>query len=113
MSDTENEFEEAIVFPSGKLGAITRVKNQIRDCMEDYEIGSVLVDPLTEKLKTKISNFEKACEIERKKNCSPEELESFDKWFHSQRKDYDILLKPVISKHLLQIVLLISDLLPI
>lgn len=90
MSDEEHDVIE---YPSAKVGAVTRVKNEITKFIED----SPSPDPddlerLKEKLNKKIKSFYEACDIEKVKEAPPEDLEEFNKWKNQKVLDNKIYL---------------------
>ena len=84
MSDEEEEV--MIYYPSGKVGAITRTKNEITKVLED-NLSTADPDELTElknKLISKIVAFEDACDKEEAKAAPQEDSDEFLKWKNKQ-----------------------------
>ena len=83
-SDVNDNLPE-IIYPSAKLGAITRKRNQIKKVMEsnDYENVEALQN-LQREFRQKIDNFSAAVKVEMAKVGLPkEEIDEYRSWVDS------------------------------
>ena len=86
-------MSEELVYPSGKLGAITRSKNKTSKFCEEntYAEAGDLIKLKTE-LVQKINAFEEACLTEIAKEVPEEDLDDFNKWVKKHRKDNTVYM---------------------
>ena len=95
MSDEETDSEVVISYPSAKVGAITRVKNEITNYTEnDASVEVEKLEALRDKLYKKIKSFQDACDSEQTKDAPSEDMEEFKKW----RKRHDLGNKIYMNK---------------
>ena len=76
-----SDDEEEIIYPSQKLGAITRKKNEIKKLMENKTNENVkaVSDGLVQ-LETKVNNFKTACQSELEKNAASDIKDDLRDW---------------------------------
>ena len=87
---TSDDEGISIVYPSGKLGAITRKKNEIEKYQNEGGKDVHHIKVLKSSFETKISKFENECKQELEKNVSQDDKKSFEKWMRKHKKSYDI-----------------------
>ena len=78
---------EELSYPSGKLGAITRVKNKCTKFIEENPLAEAeeLIS-YKEELTAKITAFNNACLDQLKMNVPDEDLNDFETWVKKHRK---------------------------
>ena len=95
MSDEDTDSEVVISYPSAKVEAITRVKNEITNYTENDACVEVeKLETLRNKLSKKIKSFQDACDSEQTKDAPSEDMEEFKKW----RKRHDLGNKIYMNK---------------
>ena len=73
--------DEEIIYPSQKLGAITRKKNEIKKLMENKTNENVkAVSDRLVQLETKVNNFKTACQSELEKNAASDIKDDLRDW---------------------------------
>ena len=81
MSDEDTDSEVVISYPFAKVGAITRVKNEITNYTENDACVKVeKLEALKDKLSKKIKSFQNACDSEQTKDAPSEDMVEFEKW---------------------------------
>lgn len=86
--------DEEIIYPSTKLGALTRKKNQIIELMKDrcnYDAVKEQGNVMVEKLKI----FDTACKEEMKKRSETEDKNEFKAWYDKHMKANQVFIKKV------------------
>ena len=86
ISEAERNDELAeIIYPSAKLGAITRKRNQMKRIMESNEYENVeILQNLQREFRQKIDNFSTAVKEEMAKvNLQKEDIDEFRSWVDS------------------------------
>lgn len=70
-----------MVYPSGKLGALTRLKNKItKFCEETPNADSSALTDLKQQLQSKLTLFDDACKEQLSKDVPDEDKDEFKKW---------------------------------
>lgn len=80
-----NNLYDEIVYPSQRLGAITRKRNDIFKLMKNGEKNDenyTIIKSLLDEYRSKIANFKSCCKLEENKNVDPDELKEFITWQH-------------------------------
>ena len=98
----KNEVTEVfLIYPSGKLGAMTRKRNQIAALLEAGPIDQSKLGGLRDELLQKISNFEEACDLELMKSGVPDcDVSDFRIWF-----DQHLQVNRQFGKHISKIII--------
>lgn len=92
MSESEAETDK-LVYPSAKVGSITRAKNKITKTLEEnpaHDLEDLI--KYKDSLQKRIKTFEEACDTEKNKNTSEEEAAEFKKWHKKQKNGNDLFL---------------------
>jgi hypothetical protein len=85
LEENNEKTKLQISYPSGKLGAITRKKNNIDELLIYKTDESLnLVGKYLDELKAKIVSFNNACESELKESTNEDDAKKFSVWVNNK-----------------------------